>query len=170
MHVFRWPGGNRQSLNRRPKQGFRPRSLFLGNSTDHKNPISDLVSVSRQLWLLCALCSLCELHIIGHMLCYYLTAWRVSIIIQIHPGPCFCGNLDKCDEDTESSHDRFKVSLEHWHHLTITNTHKNNIYSFTVLRFPKITIYLDLTHTTGSKILIDMGQVSTWTTPLIYYL
>lgn len=74
MHVFRWPGGNRQSLNRRPKQGFRPRSLFLGNSTDHKNPISDLVSVSRQLWLLCALCSLCELHIISHMLCYYLTS------------------------------------------------------------------------------------------------
>lgn len=132
MHVFRWPGGNRQSLNRRPKQGFRPRSLFLGNSTDHKNPISDLVSVSRQLWLLCALCSLCELHIISHMLCYYLTAWRVSIIIQIQPGPCFCGNLDKCDEDTESSRDSFKVSLASLDHNKYTQKQHLQFHSFKI--------------------------------------
>lgn len=58
-----------------------------------------------------------------------------------------CGKLGKCGVNTGSSHDNVKASLEVCHHCPIKNTHRHDMYSFTVSRFPIKTIFLVLTHT-----------------------
>lgn len=63
--------------------------------------------------------------------------------LQIPTGACLSGNLGKRGGKAGSSCDSVKVPLD----LT---THY--MYSFTVSRFPKTTIVLDLTNTGGSKI------------------
>lgn len=85
---------------------------------------------------------------------------------EIPPWPVgnyFSEHLGKCGGNTDSYCDSAKFYFELCHHCLI-KIHPN-MYSFTDSRVPQTAIFLDLTHTSGSKIHLNRyGSNLNWNT------
>lgn len=99
-----------------------------------------------QCALLRILC-LCQDTLYMYHMCSFLCCFTVilfgecPITLEISAGPCLCGNLGKCDVNTDFSCNSAKVPPELCHQCPIKHTYRHVIYSFTCAEIPRITVW-----------------------------
>lgn len=99
-----------------------------------------------QCALLRILC-LCRDKLYMYHMCSFLCCFTAilfgecPIILEISAGPCPCGNLGKCDVNTDFSCNSAKVPPELCHQCPIKHTYRHVVYSFTCAEIPRITVW-----------------------------
>lgn len=79
-------------------------------------------------------------HMCSFLCCFTLILFgECPITLEISAGPCLCGNLGKCDVNTDFSCNSAKVPPELCHQCPIKHTYRHVIYSFTCAEIPRIT-------------------------------
>lgn len=130
-----WFGENIQTLHRKKKHqlGFEPETVRQ-------------CCYLLQCALLRILC-LCQDTLYMYHMCSFLCCFTVilfgecPIILEISACPCLCGNLGKCDVNTDFSCNSAKVPPELCHQCPIKHTYRHVIYSFTCAEIPRITVW-----------------------------